>query len=442
MLFQKIRLRLTLLSGGITTLILIIMTLGYLYISENNLMTNKILSYQSDIFTIASNLEQQTVISHTWLSKLEGSGSYYISLLDNHVPFLFNRQKHDSSRQTLIDAVWEYYYEKTSSDKASDLAEHVISYRSRYTGFLYETSQTYYCFVITVEKEKTALEMLLILPLSAIRNQILRQRALFLCIIVAALICIWIFAWFFTGKLLYPIEKNRKKQTQFVAAASHELRTPLAVILSCAEAVLEKNRVSDHVKPLTQELSVIKSEALRMSSLLEDLLTLSTQDADRFSIRKSNVELDTLLLDTCELFEAMANAKNIFLSAALPECSFPACFCDQERIRQVLAILLHNAISYTPDGGKILLSLSFQKEHFYLSVADTGDGIPDAEKEKVFDRFYRSEQSRSTKGHFGLGLSIAYEIITAHRGTIKVSDTPGGGATFTICLPCCQRKKN
>jgi len=433
MLFHKIRIRLTFLSGGITTLILVIMTLGYLYISENNLMTNKILSYQNQIYTIASNLEQQTVIAHTWLSKLEGGGSYYISLLDNNVPFLFNSQQHDSTRQKLIEAIWNYYRECSASDTAME--EHILSYRSRYTGFLYEPSPLYYCFVITVEKEKTALEMLLVLPLSAMKEQIFRQRMLFLCIILIALACIWLFSWLFTGRLLYPIEENRKKQNEFIAAASHELRTPLAVILSCAEAMLEKCQDNSNLSVLVQDTSTIKSESLRMSTLLEDLLTLSSHDASQFSIQKSAVELDTLLLDTCEAFESMAHAQNIMISASLPEYSIPSCYCDKDRIRQVLAILLHNAISYTPKKGKISLLLTYQKEQFLLSVSDTGPGIPDEEKDKIFDRFYRSERSRSTKGHFGLGLSIAYEIATAHHGSIKVSDNPSGGATFTLSLP-------
>lgn len=95
---------------------------------------------------------------------------------------------------------------------------------------------------------------------------------------------------------------------------------------------------------------------------------------------------------------------------------------------------MHNAICYTPENGTIQLTLSWTKERFYISFADSGVGIPDEEKEKVFDRFYRSEKARSTKGHFGLGLAIAYEIIHAHHGSIVVSDTPNGGATFTVIL--------
>jgi signal transduction histidine kinase len=93
---------------------------------------------------------------------------------------------------------------------------------------------------------------------------------------------------------------------------------------------------------------------------------------------------------------------------------------------------VHNAISYTPENGKIDISLSYEKKRFTISVADNGIGIADDEKSKIFDRFYRSDKSRNSKEHFGLGLSIATEIAAAHKGNITVSDTPNGGATFTV----------
>ena len=111
-MFRKIQIRLTLLSGGITTLILLVMTLGYLYISEKNLMENKLLSYENDINTIASNLEQQNVLTHSWLSKLETDGTYYISILDNGVPYLYNSMKQTKSREELLSHAWLFYREK------------------------------------------------------------------------------------------------------------------------------------------------------------------------------------------------------------------------------------------------------------------------------------------------------------------------------------------
>jgi len=453
---KKAHLRLTLLNGCITTLILVFMTLGYLFISESNMMKNKMYSYQSDIYTIASYIEQQDIISNAWLSQLESNNKYYVSLLDNRTEFLYNTNKtqQNEERSQILDKAWNYYRDETTAKSV-----HTLSYKSSYTSFLLHESSRgmtffttpgarvhkddagilsskYCCFVIHIEKNQSTLEILLIAPLENMYKQIQRQRLLFLGIITAALAAIWIFAWIFTGKLLRPIEAGRLRQNQFIASASHELRTPLAVILSCAEAGLLKEN--------SPELSTIRQESLRTSKLLNDMLTLLCCDIGRLDINSENTQLDTLALNVCEAFEAMAAEKNIHITTALPENALPDCLCDSERITQVLTIFLHNAVSYTPDGGKICLSVEYHNnyhtthkanEHFEIKISNTGVGISDAEKTKIFDRFYRSEKARSDKNHFGLGLSIAYDIVMAHHGKITVTDTPGGGTTFIVTLP-------
>lgn len=148
----------------------------------------------------------------------------------------------------------------------------------------------------------------------------------------------------------------------------------------------------------------------------------------------SSVEPDTLLLNLYEAFQPIAAEKNIALSITLPEENTPTLTGDKERITQVLSILLHNALSYTPAGGSVRLILTCHGKNILFSVEDNGPGIPDTEKERIFERFYRSDKSRSKKGHFGLGLCIAAEIIHAHRGKISVKDTPGGGSTFIVAL--------
>ena len=433
---KKAHIHLTLLNGCITTLILIVMTLIYLFISESNMMQSKISSYPRDIYPIASYIEQQDVISSTWLSQLESNNQYYISLMDNGSEFLYNVNKELSTndRQQVIGAAWDYY-----RDDMIPKTAHTLSHSSSYVSYIMEhkndtsvTSSKYYCFVINIEKNHASLEILLAAPLDDIQAQITRQRFLFLGIITLALIAIWIFAWIFTGKLLKPIEESRLRQNQFIASASHELRTPLAVILSCAEAGLTKNE--------SAELSTIKNESLRTSRLLNDMLTLLSCDTGHLDINPVSTPLDTLILNACEAFENMAATRHISITAALPEEILPDCMCDSERITQVLSILLHNAISYTPEGGAVCLSVaycnSFHKanRHFEIKISDTGVGISDEEKSKIFDRFYRSEKARSDKNHFGLGLAIAYDIVTAHHGTINVTDTPGGGTTFLIKL--------
>lgn len=104
---------------------------------------------------------------------------------------------------------------------------------------------------------------------------------------------------------------------------------------------------------------------------------------------------------------------------------------------QVVTVLLHNAISYTPENGRITASLAYTQRHFEFKISDTGVGISDEDKPHIFDRFYRNEKARSDKNHFGLGLSIAYEIVAAHSGSIFVADNnaDGNGTVFTVNLP-------
>lgn len=175
-------------------------------------------------------------------------------------------------------------------------------------------------------------------------------------------------------------------------------------------------------------------EGKRMSRLIDDMLTLSGTDSSHFTIHKTTVELDTLLLSAYEKFEPLAIKKCISLRITLPDQLIPPCSCDKERIEQVLSILLDNALSYTPSGGKICLSLQTSSDKLILRVADHGIGIPDSEKKAVFERFYRCDKSHKDKNHFGLGLCIAQEIIHMHRGKLWVEDTPGGGATFVVVL--------
>ncbi|MFR9191093.1 MAG: sensor histidine kinase [Anaerotruncus massiliensis (ex Togo et al. 2019)] len=151
--------------------------------------------------------------------------------------------------------------------------------------------------------------------------------------------------------------------------------------------------------------------------------------------QKEETDLETLLLDAAEWFEPAAAEKQIRISVSLPEETLPRCRCDQQRIRQVLSILVDNAVSYAGEGGRVVLSAGWKRGWFSIRVADNGPGIPDAEKARVFDRFYRADKARSGREHYGLGLSIAREIAALHRGRLTAGDTPGGGATFTLSLP-------
>ena len=431
-MFRKVHIRLTLLCTGITAVIMIIMSLCYLYVSETGLYRNQFQSFQNDINTITTNLEQQSVISMEWLSKMEAQGIYLFYVLDGGVPFLYNQLNdtpENSSRSHLLEECRNAYERIIEVDASSERNSSYASFHSEFRFVSQSTGVEYFGSVINMGQNASSLEIIVLSSLQTLEKQILEQRFHFILIDLAAILALTVFSWLFTGLLLKPIMENHQKQVQFVASASHELRTPLAVILSAAECC--KNAP---VQKQEGFLKTICQEGLRMSSLVNDMLTLSGSDNQRFAVRPKPIELDTLLMNSYEAFGPLARDKSITLSISLPDKALPPCSADPERISQVISILLHNAISYTPEHGRIALSLSYKKEHFYLSVKDNGIGISDEDKKKIFDRFYRVEKARSTKEHFGLGLSIAYEIVKAHGGSIRVTDAEGGGSIFTVIL--------
>ena len=431
-MYKKVHLRLTILCTGITAAIMIIMSFAYLYISENSLYRNQYNSFKNDMNTIATNLEQQSVITMEWLSKMETQSNYTFFVLDNGIPFLYNQltSLSDSSQEVLMKESMEAYQNTFKIESSKDNNSLYFFYHSEFEFTSKSVGKDYFCSVINKDTHSSSLMIIVLSSLESLEKQIWEQRIRFILIDGIAILMLMAFSWFFTGKLLKPIMENQQKQVQFVASASHELRTPLAVILSSAECC--RNASPDEQ---TGFLKNIRQEGLRMSKLIDDMLTLSGSDNQQFSIQIKPSELDTLLINSYESFEPIAKEKSITLSLELPENPLPLCSCDPNRISQVVSILLHNAISYTNEHGKVHISLSYIKNSFRISVMDNGIGISDEDKDKIFDRFYRAEKSRSTKGHFGLGLSIAYEIITAHHGSISVKNAPEGGSIFTVNLP-------
>lgn len=425
-MFRKVHIRLASLCAGITILILLIMSCAYLYISERGLKNRSFISFQNDMNTLVSNLEQQTIITHEWLSRIEDHGKYLINVIDNGVPFLYN-ERNTSEQKLLFENAWNYY-------DSHFLIEPVLpAFDSSHMEYQFSSTGgnrfDYYACVIVSQRTGSTFQVMILCSMEPVLSQIRIQRLLFLFINFLASVSLALFSWYFTRQILKPLEENQRQQNQFIASASHELRTPLSVILSCASASAHASE-----EERAHFLDSIRSEGLRMSRLINDMLLLTKAGSYRWTIQKEPTELDTLLLDTYEAFEPVAQEQSIRLSVELPEDAVPPVSCDPERIRQVLSILLHNALSYTPENGQICLSLLHDGKNVRLIVADNGIGIPDSEKNKIFDRFYRMDQSRTEKGHFGLGLCIASEIVQAHHGRILVDDTPGGGSTFTVIL--------
>ena len=168
------------------------------------------------------------------------------------------------------------------------------------------------------------------------------------------------------------------------------------------------------------------------TSTNDTLLVLANGDLDALPAHLHPIAPDNLCLEVYDAFFPLAQQRQHPLSLTLPEDSVPSIEADPDRVKQLLAILLNNAFDHTPAGTPVELCLTYCGEKITLAVQDHGPGIPDAEKARVFDRFYSADPSRTDKHNFGLGLSVAKELARLHHADLTVTDTPGGGAKFAV----------
>ena len=235
------------------------------------------------------------------------------------------------------------------------------------------------------------------------------------------------------NELLTRLESSFTEQQRFIADASHELRTPLAVLRGETEVALDKTRAVDEYK---ESLALIKDEAERLSHIVEDLFMLARNPIDTPATLLSRpFSLNDAVRDCVRAAQVLAFGKDLDLK--LVETSHDLELDgDQELIKRMLLNLLDNAVKYTPEGGKILVTLVRQNGNAMLAVRDTGIGIGEADQVHVFDRFYRVDKARSrSHGGAGLGLSIVSWIVEAHGGRITVKSTPHEGSEFLVELP-------
>src|SRR5581483_1460057 len=225
------------------------------------------------------------------------------------------------------------------------------------------------------------------------------------------------------------LEESWHRQRQFAADASHELRTPLTSLAGYID-VLKKGAKND-AATLDRILDTMRGEVDRMTGLVRDLVSLARLDAGD-DLRLRRVDLSRLVEDVYEQTKALAPEREVNLRSG--EGAWVE--VDVDRMRQVLLNLADNAIKYTPREAHINFAVQRYDSTVQVSVADNGPGISPADREHLFDRFYRAEQSRSReKGGAGLGLAIAKKIVEAHKGTIDVVSPAEGGSIFAIRLP-------
>ena len=237
---------------------------------------------------------------------------------------------------------------------------------------------------------------------------------------------------FMAGRAIIPLKEAYDKQKQFAADASHELRTPLAVVMSSADLLLADPSIQEPF--LREVLEDMKSEVKKMSTLVSDLLIVARSDNNALKIKIQRFDLGKLLRQNVRMMRPIAEKKNIRLYGDNLEKVIMT--GDEQRIKQLILILVDNAIKYTPSGGEVIVKLEHADIHSAIfSVQDSGIGIAPEDQQKIFERFYRVDKARSREmGGNGLGLAIATEILKLHDGKIFVDSEPGRGTKFTVEL--------
>ncbi|MHB8903551.1 MAG: sensor histidine kinase [Patescibacteria group bacterium] len=248
---------------------------------------------------------------------------------------------------------------------------------------------------------------------------------------LTVLLLISFLSWFLAGGTLKPIKKSLEAQKQFSANASHELRTPLAIMRTDSEVTLRssKSNPEDLKRLAVNNLEEIK----KMSRIVEDLLILSrSENLSVDAVRQFN--LSDLISGVVEKIKILAKVKNIIIT--LDKADKISILGQADAIERMILNILQNAINYTPDFGKIELSLKDQDKFAELTVTDNGVGIAATDLPHIFERFYKADKSRRGEANSsGLGLSIVKEIIDSHRGNIMIKSDVGLGTTVIVKLP-------
>jgi two-component system, OmpR family, phosphate regulon sensor histidine kinase PhoR len=227
------------------------------------------------------------------------------------------------------------------------------------------------------------------------------------------------------------IERLERVRQEFLSNVSHELRTPLTAILAFVET-LETNALEDQ-ESAKRFLAIIRKNASRMSTLVDDILELGAIEAGNVAVRAETIELAPLVVEVISALAAQAETRAITIVNEVP--SDTEVFADARRLEQMLMNLIDNAIKFSREGGRIMVKFE-RAARDQIQVMDTGEGIPAQYLDRLFERFYRVDRARSREiGGTGLGLAIVKHLARAHGGEVSVISEVGKGSTFTIELP-------
>jgi signal transduction histidine kinase len=231
------------------------------------------------------------------------------------------------------------------------------------------------------------------------------------------------------NQMTEEVQKTHQSQRDFLANVSHDLKTPLTSIQGYSQAIMD-----GAIKDPTRAAEIISDEASRLTRMVTELTDLARLQAGAAGMRMSAIDVGQTVQSIAQRLSVVAQKKGITLHTDVQPA--PVIAGDGDRLAQVFTNLISNAISYTPEGGRIRVTVTPSRGGVAISVRDTGIGIPLHEQERIFERFYQVDKTRGPRRGTGLGLAITREIVQAHGGEVSVSSPgEGHGSTFTVWLP-------
>lgn len=422
-LVKTLRRRWALLCAALTGAVVLALCAAGFTLAARQLETAGALVFQTQAASLTARLQADGSVDDAWLAQFETENSLCIFLWDGGRPLRFSGGWMDAETRTaLLASALE-----NAAAAGFSLRERP-AFPSR-TGLSARVRDAQYKGLAASWPAGSGWASCVVLrPLAPQRSALAEIAVRYALLCAAALAALCCIAWRLAGRAVRPIAQSMERQEAFLAAASHELRSPLAVISASAQQ-LQSPQDAPHGE-------TIRAEAARMARLVSDLLLLAGGGAQTWTLHPVRLDADALAADAYARFAPVAAQCGVRLRAQLPDAPLPPLCGDGERLQQLLAILLQNALEHTPAGGTVTLEAApAPRRGVVFRVRDTGPGVPDTEKEKIFERFYRADGSRADKEHFGLGLAVARELAGLHGGSLRVQDAPEGGACFVLTLP-------
>lgn len=433
-MIRKLRYRLTLLMTAMTALVLAGALCVTWNLSEEQFQRSAEELFDNNFSSLCDRLIDAASVTDDWLAEQERGTGCLLFLRDNGAPIYYAGSLQSATPRGELESLAFAEVQLSLDFAQKDSAGNVLRQEAHFTmdgsanddylgaaALLPRGSNGAYLLVVSLQ-DKTFLKQHLFVSS-------LQYGGLW---IAGSLLLGWISYWL-AGVALSPTAQALRQQKEFIAAASHELRSPLAVIKTSLQA-LSEDLLPEQRSTL---LHSAQNETDRMTHLTDNLLLLANGDLGNIPTHLEPVAPDNVCIEIYDQFYLLARQSGHPLSLHLPQGPAAEIQADEERLRQLLSILLRNAIEHTPQGCPIQIVLSAESttEAVSISVVDHGPGIPDNAKQQIFERFYRADASRTSKHNFGLGLSVAQELARLHGASLKVQDTPGGGATFVLRFP-------